>query len=53
VQPRKEQKKYYNGDNNVKQKSQSNIWILRLRPRTKPTIPGNSTEKYKRKINSK
>jgi hypothetical protein len=48
VQSRKEQKKYYNnGDNNVKQESQSNVWMLR------PIIPGNSTEKHKRKLNSK
>jgi hypothetical protein len=40
-------------NNNIKQENQSNIWILRLRPRTKLTIPGNSTEKYKGKLNSK
>jgi hypothetical protein len=54
VQPRKGQKKYYNnGDDNVRQESQSNVWMSRLRPRTRPTIPGNSTEKYKGKLNSK
>jgi hypothetical protein len=54
VQPKKEQKKYYNnGDDNKRQENQSNVWILRLRPRTKPTIPENSTGKYKEKLNSK
>jgi hypothetical protein len=53
VQPRKGQKKHDNNrDNNVRQKSQSNVWMSRLRPRTKSIIPGNSTEKYKRKLNS-
>jgi hypothetical protein len=41
MQPRKGQKKHYiNRDNNIKQESQSNVWISKLRPRTKPTIPG-------------
>jgi hypothetical protein len=54
VQPRKGQKEYYiNRDDNVRQESQSNVWMSRLRPRTKPTIPGNSTEKHKEKLNSK
>jgi hypothetical protein len=54
VQPKKGQKKYYNnGDDNVRQESQSNIWMSRLRPRTKLTIPENSTEKHKGKLNSK
>jgi hypothetical protein len=26
------------GDDNVRQKSQSNVWMLRLKPRTRPTI---------------
>jgi hypothetical protein len=48
------QKKYYNnGNDNVKQKSQSNIWMLRLKPKTRPIIPGNSIEKHKEKLNSK
>jgi hypothetical protein len=54
VQPRKGQKKHYiNRDDNVRQKNQSNVWMSRLRPRTRPTIPGNSTGKYKEKLNSK
>jgi hypothetical protein len=45
----KGQKKYYNNrNNNIRQENQSNIWMLRLRPRTKPIIPENSTEKYKK-----
>jgi hypothetical protein len=54
VQPRKGQKKYYNNrDDNVRQESQSDVWMSRFRPRTRPTIPGNSTGKHKRKLNSK
>jgi hypothetical protein len=54
VQLRKEQKKYYiNRDDNIRQESQSNVLILRLRPRIRPTILGNSTEKHKGKLNSK
>jgi hypothetical protein len=54
VQPRKGQKKYYiNRDDNVRQESQSNVWMSRLRPRTRPIIPENSTEKHKEKLNSK
>jgi hypothetical protein len=54
VQPRKGQKEHYiNGDENVRQESQSDVWMSRLRPRTKPIIPGNSTEKYKGKLNFK
>jgi hypothetical protein len=37
----------------MRQESQSNVWMLKLRPRTKPTIPENSTEKHKEKLNSK
>jgi hypothetical protein len=51
VQPRKGQKKHYiNRDDNVRQESQSNVWMSRLRPRT---IPGNSTGKHKEKLNPK
>jgi hypothetical protein len=54
VQPRKGQKEHYNnGDENVRQESQSNVWMSRLRPRTKSTILENSTEKHKGKLNSK
>jgi hypothetical protein len=54
VQPRKEQKEHYiNRDDNMRQESQSNVWMSRLRPRTRPTIPGNSTGKHKGKLNSK
>jgi hypothetical protein len=54
VQPRKGQKKYYiHSDDNVRQESQPDVWMLRLRPRTRPTIPGNSTGKHKGKLNSK
>jgi hypothetical protein len=54
IQPKKGQKEHYiNRDDNVRQGSQSNVWMLRLRPRTRPTIPENSTEKYKEKLNSK
>jgi hypothetical protein len=54
VQPRKGQKKHYNNRNdNVRKESQSDVWMSRLRPRTKPTIPGNSTVKHKGKLNSK
>jgi hypothetical protein len=54
MQPRKKQKEYYiNRDDNVRQESQSNVWMSRLRPKTKPTIPENSTGKHKRKLNSK
>jgi hypothetical protein len=54
VQPRKGQKEHYNnGNDNVRQESQSNVWKLRLRPKTRPTIPENSTGKYKEKLNSK
>jgi hypothetical protein len=54
LQPRKGQKEYYNnGDDNVRQESQSNVWMSRLRPRTRPTIPGNSTGKHEGKLNSK
>jgi hypothetical protein len=50
----KDRKKHYNnGNNNVRQENQSNVWMSRLRPRARPTIPGNSTEKHKRKLNSK
>jgi hypothetical protein len=49
VQPRKGQKEHYiNRNDNVRQESQSNVWISRLRPRTKPTIPGNLTGKTQR-----
>jgi hypothetical protein len=44
---------YNNRNNNVRQESQSNVWMLRLRSRTKLIILGNSTEKYKEKLNSK
>jgi hypothetical protein len=54
VQPRKGQKEHYNNrDDNVRQESQSNVWMSRLRPRTRPTIPGNSTGKHKGKLNPK
>jgi hypothetical protein len=54
MQPRKGQKEYYNNRNdNVRQKSQSNVWMSKLRPRTKSIIPENSTGKYKEKLNSK
>jgi hypothetical protein len=54
VQPRKGQKKHYNNrDDNVRQESQSSVWMSKLRLRTRPTIPGNSTEKHKGKLNSK
>jgi hypothetical protein len=54
VQPRKGQKEHYNNkDDNVRQESQSNVWMSRLRPRIRSTIPGNSTGKYKGKLNSK
>jgi hypothetical protein len=54
MQPRKGQKEYYNnGNDNIRQESQSNVWMSRLRPRTRSIIPGNSTEKYKGKLNSK
>jgi hypothetical protein len=29
------------------------VWMSRLRPRTRPTIPGNSTGKHKGKLNPK
>jgi hypothetical protein len=54
MQPRKGQKKHHNnGDDNVRQESQSNVWMSRLRPRTRPTIPENSTGKHKEKLNPK
>jgi hypothetical protein len=54
MQPRKGQKKYYNNRNdNMRQESQSNVWMSRLRPRTKSTILGNSTGKHKGKLNPK
>jgi hypothetical protein len=54
VQPKKGQKEYYNNRNdNIRQESQSNVWMSKLRPRARPTIPGNSTEKHKGKLNSK
>jgi hypothetical protein len=37
----------------MRQENQSNVWILRLKPRIKPTIPENSTEKFNRKTQRK
>jgi hypothetical protein len=34
----------------MRQESQSDVWMLRLRPRTRPTIPGNSTEKAESQV---
>jgi hypothetical protein len=54
VQPKKGQKEYYiNRNDNIKQKNQSNIWMLMLRSKIRLIIPENSTEKYKGKLNSK
>jgi hypothetical protein len=50
MQPKKGQKEHYNnGDNNVRQKSQSDVWMSRFRTRTRPIIPENSTGKHKGK----
>jgi hypothetical protein len=48
VQTKKGQKKHYiNRKDNMKQKSQSNVWISRLRPRIRSIIPENSIGKHK------
>jgi hypothetical protein len=54
IQPRKGHKKHYiHRNDDMKQKSQSNVWMSRLKPRIRPTIPGSSTEKHKGKLYSK
>jgi len=52
--PKKGQEEhYFNGEDNGGQRGQVTDWMSRLRPRTRPTIPGNSTKKHKGKWNPK
>ena len=44
-----QEERYFNGENNGGQSEQVTDWMLRLRPRAMPIIPGNSSKKYKEK----
>jgi len=44
---------YIHREDNGKERNQTSDWMSRLRPRTRPTIPGSSTKKHKEKMNPK
>jgi hypothetical protein len=46
------QKDYYmGGEDTVKMESNERYCMTRLRPRTRPTLPGNSTKKHREMVN--